>query len=220
LKGFLFFCLFQFCAADSGAKRVLGQDRAVLVDETVLPLMKDLIFHLGLLQTESEACTMNYLGDGLVLTAGHCLKPTDCSSVQLSWLNENMILEKGGSCKRILSHFYEKNGFDYTIFEIEGQIPRRQMEIPDLLEIQDSLDVSTVGFRISEQSGNFDLIYQEKCSLSPLVTRPDLFSHNCDLGPSNSGSILFANGRPVGMHLRTSSGLNIAQPFKSMGAIF
>ncbi len=153
----------------------------------------------------SMGCTATHIGDGLVLTAGHCFRARDfletnveCSGVTVSWgIREESEPNLISNCVEILGMQRSKD-VDFTLFKVDvaplAQVPvrLRRPKFGDVLSI-----FSHPSRRPLEWSGECTL---ETSNNSDYAGKFQ-FTHQCDTERGSSGAIVLdAKGEAIGVH--------------------
>jgi hypothetical protein len=154
----------------------------------------------------SMGCTATHIGNGLVLTAGHCFNgpakrgsQADCSKWVIQWgLRKDATPYLVSRCKEILA--YELNDDrDYAIFTVDNA-PSAYVEV-DLTEKPANGAVITIFGHPQARP----LEWSKTCVVEPGSKGKwgaDEFSHQCDTEPGNSGSTIIDDTtlKVVGIH--------------------
>jgi hypothetical protein len=145
-------------------------------------------------------CTATHIGNGLVVTAGHCFgAPANrvdnvaCSGVKVQWgyrVGKNATLTS--SCTTILA-METNNTRDYAIFKVDTA--------PSVtLAIDTSLPAKGTGLTIFSHPGGRPLEWSKTCSLIP--QGGDHFGYQCDTQGGSSGASVLRDDTlaVVGIH--------------------
>ncbi len=201
----LFFC-FSFKLFAETADKIIGKNDLVEVniDGSNIPLKyKNLLDAFG--QT-SEVCTATHIGNGYVITAGHCFWATEvlmehvaCNSTQISWgvradKKANLISQ----CIEIVAAQRNKFG-DFAVIKV-APIPDVFI-LPDLTQYPVPSDVITI---FSHPDG-LPLHWSSSCQIEKAVDphiSKEFIQHQCDTNPGSSGAaIINANSlKIIGIH--------------------
>ena len=162
-----------------------------------------LVKSIGMMGAEAGLCTATHIGDGFVLTAGHCVRTDRCEpDYQVTWgrtaRRPSGILKS--RCTEIVERRWDDE-VDYAIYKV--------FPAPDF-----SLDVKR-DQRPSMGANIFILSHPRGTTLkfSGLCTIDDYgfglrFTYQCDTeGGSSGASVLNAQGQIVGIHNSGSRGL-------------
>ncbi len=148
----------------------------------------------------AQRCTATHVGNGLVVTSGHCfLGAYDCNEAKVTWNNE----EFTSRCQYVLysnaSESYS-NGTeisnDLTVFKVD-RYPRAQAFVPAQARLTETnLAKDAVLISMQRTGENTTPVTSSNCQiiLGPVVNifsqpKPlDTARHNCDLSDISSGS--------------------------------
>lgn len=188
--------------------RVIGDNDQQTVSELHHPQFAVLTGAVGLLR--KRTCTVTYIGNGLALTAGHCLKWSafDAPNEQPcpeGWEIEWQLLDgrpaaRRSTCERILAASYQDLGPDYLIMRIAGpSLPARAVT-PWCSE-----SVVAGELTLLSHPGGGPLTYAGRCRVQEsggLALKSGVFAHDCDTVDGSSGGALLDATRHciVGIH--------------------
>lgn len=153
----------------------------------------------------SMGCTATHIGNGLVISAGHCFgaprqrTSKDCDAVTIEWgVRQDSPAYLTSKCKSVLAAQanYEE---DYAIFQVEPVPP---------VKVEFNFDARpAIGTVLTQFShpGARPLEWSQNCSLQTAAQGgwgSNQFSHQCDSEPGSSGSVLIddASLAIVGIH--------------------
>lgn len=153
----------------------------------------------------SMGCTATHIGEGLVITAGHCFEaPARRSSMSCEDVSVNWGYRKDKSaflvsrCVNVLAAEHNDKR-DYAIFEVD-KVPPAKVEID--LQARPELGTALTIFGHPQAR---PLEWSQSCVLETSARGgwgSDHFSHQCDTEPGNSGSTVLDDTslRVVGIH--------------------
>jgi V8-like Glu-specific endopeptidase len=177
------------------------------------PKYKPIIDAFG---TISVGCTATHIGNGIVLTAGHCFdapqngaRDLACSNITVKWgVRRDKAAYMTSTCQRILEE--RLNGsIDYAIFRV-SPVPPVKVDVDLSARPPTGRRLTIFGhpqLRPLEWSGT--------CTLQPGSTGgfgSSQFSHQCDTEPGSSGSTVLDDTtlRVIGIHDGGSPSWNYA----------
>lgn len=159
----------------------------------------------------SMGCTATHIGNGLVLSAGHCFDApatrkdnVSCSGTKVEWgVRKDKAAYLTSNCVKILA--YETNdNRDYAIYTVD-KIPEASVEVELNSRVADNATITIFGHPQLRP-----LEWSKVCVVRPNKGNPDQsqdwgehhFSHQCDTEPGNSGSTVLDDTtlRVVGIH--------------------
>lgn len=153
----------------------------------------------------SMGCTATHIGQGFVLSAGHCFNApsaredlVDCDSVTVEWgVRRSAQPYMVSRCEMILAQA-TNDQVDYAIFKVTPA-PHAQLEVSDSPAVFGT-DITLFGHpmgRTLEWSGVCQMLTPDHGGWGS-----EAFSHQCDTEPGNSGSsVLDAHSlKIVGIH--------------------
>jgi V8-like Glu-specific endopeptidase len=147
-----------------------------------------------------KGCTASHLGNGLVLTAGHCITANECAEAfDVTWgrTGQNPSGTLSSKCAGIV-YIEESNERDFALYRVEPY--------PDISLALSDVDIESIG-EVSAFSypGSRNLLNSGPCQL----LGPDFgdrWFHNCDTEKGSSGApILDSAGQIVAIHNRGSN---------------
>lgn len=154
----------------------------------------------------SMGCTATHIGDGLVLTAGHCfnapsggMKDQPCSGTTVKWgVRQDKAAYLTSTCTRIVDAKLTGN-IDYAIFRV-SPVPPVKVEVDVDARPPTGRPLTIFGHpqgRPLEWSGVCTL---QPASVAGLGTAQ--FAHQCDTEPGSSGSTVLDDTtlRVIGIH--------------------
>ncbi len=222
-------------AKESSARRVSELTSAQRVGSlSVIPVA----FLTWVGDQQSRSCMAGYLGEGLAVTAGHCLSdsPAKLGMIQscedradVRWISksdhEHSAESKKSSCLKAVSYFDGADPATDVAFLLlfageEAVLP--SLKLVPVTEREDNPNVYVVGSLADSESQVTARVFKGYA----FETLFDVFRHNTDHGPGMSGSPLFIDqGLPsaaapwlaVGIHLGRGSGVNRALSAQVIG---
>lgn len=204
-------------------EKIVHQNDLVPVDSDAGNLpepLRPLVDAIGQLNV---GCTANHIGQGLVLTAGHCVSrsprsPSDnCRLMAVVWGNRGPEPETTVSkCQRVIARRYDAT-MDYALLQVLN--PPTAVIPVDFEPIDSSEKITMLSFprmRPLEWSGT--------CAILPY---PDLtksfnkFLHSCDSEGGSSGAALISmeRNRIVGVHGGSSDEFNYGHWTQAMSEL-
>jgi hypothetical protein len=189
----------------NSVEKIIGTNDLVVVTKNGVSLpetLKPLVNAFGKIEM---GCTATHIGNGLVLTAGHCFdagesvqKDKTCDyTVDWGYRADSKPFLTS-KCVKILAMVWNDNQ-DWAIFQVD-KAPNAKVEI------ERSSTKPQVGSTITifgHPQGR-PLEWSQFCTVQPASNGnfgEFIFSHQCDTEPGNSGStVLNAQGKVVGIH--------------------
>ena len=154
----------------------------------------------------SVGCTATHIGNGLVLTAGHCFQGTPtrkdnapCPDVKVQWgVRQGRPSYLTSTCQTVLA-FQTSKDIDYALFKVTP-VPPVSVDVDPLARPPD--DSTLVIFQHPQMR---PLEYSQGCPLRPASSGNvglNQFSHQCDTEPGSSGSTVLSDDflTVVGIH--------------------
>lgn len=185
---------------------VVGPDNMKLVDANLLNIpfkYRQIAESVGLM---SMGCTGTHIGNGLVVSAGHCFDPakvakhrTSCEGIQVFWNVRNGREPSGVSnCRQVLV-LELNNQKDYALFRVDNP-PRASVKI----KIQGR---PALGSRVTIFSHPYKdpLTWSGTCAIIRALNyrlNVNALHHSCDTKPASSGAAIIdaASLEMVGIH--------------------
>ncbi len=151
-------------------------------------------------------CTATHIGDGLALSAGHCFQATEkrrnnipCGNVTIAWgVMKDAPAYLTTKCVTVLA--MEKNKLrDYAIFTLSN-FPSAAVDVDLSSRPREQTAITIFGFPQKRP-----LEWSQTCVVAPGSEGgygADMFSHQCDTEPGNSGSTVIDDDslKVVGIH--------------------
>lgn len=151
-------------------------------------------------------CTATHIGNGLVITAGHCFNApatrkdnTTCAGINVQWgVRVDAPAYLTSACQIVLTKETNRNR-DYAIFKVDP-IPPVEIPVDFAARPNDGTTLTILG-----HPRRRPLEWSQTCSLEPGSTGGwgiDQFSHQCDTEPGSSGSTILDDTtlKVVGIH--------------------
>lgn len=201
--------------------KIIGANDMVVVNAEAnnVPLKyKSLVNAFGLL---SMSCTATHIGNGYVLTAGHCFwvgsevaRDLPCGDITVEWgFRQGLPAYLKSTCERVL--FAQRSTMnDFAILKV--------FPVPDVfIEVELSRKATaTDSLTVFSHPQELPLRWSGMCTvegiLDPLLSATTL-QHKCDTNPGSSGATLLdtTSNRIVGIHnggrsSAQSTGMNYA----------
>lgn len=204
----LLFTVFALVPCDLLAfeqNKIIGENDLVVVEADVSNIpykYKDLLSAFGLLN--DETCTATHIGNGYVLTAGHCFwagpvvsKNLPCIGTTISWgVRKNLSPYLISVCERIV--FAQHNiTNDFAILKV-SPIPETAINL-ELQRKAQAHDEITIFSHPDGQS----LHWSKTCVIEPMTIFPsETMPYRCDtsLGSSGAAIIDTTTNKVVGIH--------------------
>jgi V8-like Glu-specific endopeptidase len=195
-------------------RKVIGSNDFVQVLEggaNISPKYRPLIDAFGRI---SVGCTATHIGDGIVLTAGHCFSAPSarsalarCSRTRVAWgLRADAPSYLTSTCTRVLAA--ETNDVrDYAIFRV-SPIPPVKVGVD--FTTRPAIDSTITIFSYPQDR---PLEWSQACPLRPASEGGwgrDQFTHRCDTEPGSSGATILSTRtlRVIGIHNGGTSASN------------
>lgn len=212
--------------------RIIGDNNLIKVKKdgsNVDSTLRSYLNAFGIISLGEGVCSGTHLGNGYVLTAGHCLLPEgeqgiltnkECSKVKVYWGYRGS--PDTGSPKPTVALVSQCTQIVYA--ELSAQRDFAIFKVDKGPSV--SLPISKSGSRASAGTKltifgypqGRPLEWSQYCKLSSMPSNPSEFAHQCDTEPGNSGSSVLAinsAGKPmvVGIHDAGNEEYNIATHF-------
>ncbi|MEY3901093.1 MAG: hypothetical protein RL189_399 [Pseudomonadota bacterium] len=193
-------------------EKVIGDNNLMPVASDGENLPTELIPLIDAVGQLNVGCTATHLGDGLVLTAGHCISRSprsgsdNCHLLGVVWGNRGAKPElKSSNCKSVVLRKYDST-YDFALLRVNNP-PKASINI-DLNFSSQKAPLTMLSFprmRPLEWSGNCTL-YAYTDPLRILKK----FLHDCDSEGGSSGAALISTDSLaiVGLHNGASDDLN------------
>lgn len=175
-------------------RTVIGPDNMKLVDANMLSIpfkYRQIAESVGLM---SMGCTGTHIGNGLVVSAGHCFDAakvakyrTSCDGIQVFWnVRDGRQPSAVSNCRQVLV-LELNNQKDYALFRVDNP-PRASVKI----RIQGR---PALGTRVTIFSHPFKsaLTWSGTCDISRALSyglNVNAIHHSCDTNPGSSGAAI------------------------------
>jgi V8-like Glu-specific endopeptidase len=188
--------------------KVIGKNDLIAVDATAsnIPVQfASLVDAFGIM---NMGCTATHIGNGFVLTAGHCFwaprlltKDITCDEVTINWgVREGKEAYLQSKCEMVL--FAQTNkliGSDFAILKVS---PSPSVSIPVELERKALVGDSVTIFSHPEE---LPLQWSKICEIEAstnLIFAKETLQHKCDTNPGSSGATILdaTMGKVVGVY--------------------
>ena len=192
--------------ASFSTTKVIGEDEltTVTADGSNVPAkFKVLLNAFGLI---SMGCTATHIGNGYVITAGHCFyapdtltKKVGCPDVNIQWgMREGLAPYLTSTCVEIVAEVRNKQS-DFAIIKV-SPVPSASVGL-ELARKAQAGDLLTVFSHPEELPLQWSKTCVVEATQHPKLP-PDSLNHICDTNPGSSGATLLdvSTGRIVGIH--------------------
>lgn len=212
--------------------RIIGDNNLIKVKKdgsNVDSSLRGYLNAFGIISLGQGVCSGTHIGNGYVLTAGHCLLPEgmqgaiankECSKIKVYWGYRGS--PETGSPKPAVTLQSQCTSIVYAELSAERDFAIFKVDQAPSV----SLPISKSGTRASSGTKltifgypqGRPLEWSQYCKLSTMPSNPSEFAHQCDTEPGNSGSSVLAinsAGKPmvVGIHDAGNDEFNIATHF-------
>ncbi len=204
---------------NSYQSRIIGENNLIKVKKdgsNVDTSLRGYLDAFGIISLGEGVCSGTHLGNGYVLTAGHCLVPQgqqgiladkECSKVKVYWGyrgspetgSPKPAVSKVSQCTKIVYAELSPTK-DFAIFKVDVA-PSISIPISkSLTRASDGTKLTIFGYPQGRP-----LEWSQYCKLTSMPSNPAAFAYQCDTEPGNSGSSVLAinsSGKPmvVGIH--------------------
>jgi len=187
-------------------EKIIGKNDFIAVndDGTNIPLRyRKVLDAFGIMTT---GCTVTHLGNGIVLTAGHCfwapptlVEHTGCADTEIIWgVRGNKQGYLKSQCQEVIAAQYT-SGLDFAIIKVSPA--------PDVFIAPDLKRRAIMGDSLTlfSHPDDLPLHWSQNCGVernqNPLFPA-DSLQHQCDTNPGSSGATLLSlvNLKVVGIH--------------------
>lgn len=175
--------------------KIIGDNNLVVVDAKARNLprkFKKMISAIGLINV---GCTGTHIGNGIVLTAGHCFwapaevaHDSDCSDIEIEWGHrETMTPYLKSQCEKIL---FMQNDFvqnDFAILKV-SPAPKAKVdvELSRAATLGDDITIFSHADELPLQWSNICQVEADEYSDLPELS----LKHNCDTKAGSSGAAI------------------------------
>jgi V8-like Glu-specific endopeptidase len=198
--------------------KIIGTNEMVKVNKdgsNVDANLRPYLNAFGIIDLGGGVCSGTHIGNGYVLTAGHCLMKgqfgeklnEECSNIRVLWGYRGS--PATGSPKPIVNQISNCQKIVYAELSKERDFAILKMDSAPAVSIK----LSKTGARISNGTRltifgypqGRPLEWSTYCGSQQIPQLPSMFAHNCDTEPGNSGSTVLAineSGTPsiIGIH--------------------
>jgi hypothetical protein len=194
-----------------GSTKIIGENTTIAVEPNLSNLdvmLRPYISAIGLISMNGGVCSGTHIGNGYVLTAGHCyidkvtetpLKQTSCAGTKVYWgyrgsTPATAIVSGTSRCIQLL-YAERSSKRDFAIFKVDIA-PKATIPV----SLSGSRPDSGTKITILGHPQGRPLAWSQYCKIQSSLGSRDLFSHQCDTEPGNSGSAVLAlNSRGIPM---------------------
>lgn len=220
MKFFAFVSLLTFtlAASASDTQKIIGENDLVTVnaEATNVPLKyRPLVDAFGLI---NMGCTATHIGNGYVLTAGHCfwagatpILDQDCADTTIDWgVREEKTSYMRSQCEKII--IAQRDGInDFAILKVSP--------VPPVAIAPDMQRRAIIGDTVTifSHPDELPLRWSRLCGVE-MVQHPDLpagsIQHKCDTNPGSSGATIInaLTLKVIGIHDGGLGGNSWADP--------
>lgn len=208
-------------ALASVANKIIGDDDLLPVDLKASNIPQKYMSIVDAFGLMSNGCTATHIGQGYVLTAGHCFwakeelqEDQNCSDITIKWSYRTGAPAKMQSkCENIVA-MLRNNANDFAILKV---FPAPEVSLS--VELEQKAQPGSI-ITIFSHPTNLPLRWSKTCAVeSPDVTTLSIYKasllHKCDTNPGSSGATIIDTGslKVVGIHgggrlTSTNEGIN------------
>ncbi len=208
MKSFSIFLVFVFSfgALAFQPNKIIGNNELIAVNSeaTNIPLKyKKLVNAFGLL---SMSCTATHIGNGYVLTAGHCFwvgsdlaMDLPCDGVTIEWgLRQGLAPYMKSQCERVV-YAQRSTTSDFAILKVDP--------VPDVAVGVELFRTAVAGDSVTifSHPEQLPLHWSNVCSIESQLDpklAPGTLQHKCDTNPGSSGATIIDvnTNKIVGIH--------------------
>lgn len=200
-------------------EKIIGDDDMVAVDATgsnIPARYRDLINAFGIL---SMGCTATHIGNGYVLTAGHCfyapeepVENLECADTTISWgIREGVEPYMTSTCESIVIAQLNQDGNDFALIKV-SPVPTAAVapELNRRAVVGDTLTMFSHPEELPLRWSPFCGVEREQHSDLP----KGAFHHKCDTNPGSSGATILniLTLKVIGIHdggvVNSNGGMN------------
>lgn len=192
--------------AFSDVEKIIGENDLVAVnaDASNIPLKyKELVNAFGLM---SMGCTATHIGNGYVLTAGHCfwapeelVKDQPCADTTIEWgVREGVTSYLKSTCEKIVAAQRNSKN-DFAILKV-SPAPNVAVGV-ELNRKATAGDIVTIFSHPEELPLRWSKTCTVESVLDPKLS-PDALQHKCDTNPGSSGATIIdtTTNKVIGIH--------------------
>ncbi|MEQ1723962.1 MAG: serine protease [Pseudobdellovibrio sp.] len=200
-------------------EKIIGDDDLIAVDATGSNIPERYRSIINAFGRMSMGCTATHIGNGYVLTAGHCFyagaepeRDGECSDTTIEWgVREGVEPYLTSTCEKIIIAQQNETANDYALIKVS---PIPPTAIAPELERRAIIGDSLTMFSHPEE---LPLRWSQACGIER-EQHPDLpqgaFHHQCDTNPGSSGATILnlLTLKVIGIHdggvVNGSGGMN------------
>lgn len=207
--------------------KIIGNNDMVKVNKdgtNVEANLRPYLNAFGIIDLGGGVCSGTHIGNGYVLTAGHCLMNNqygeklnqDCSNIRVLWGyrgspatgSPKPAVSQVSYCQKIVYAELSKDR-DFAILKMDSA-PSASVKLSNTgARISNGTRLTIFGYPQGRP-----LEWSNYCGSQQIPQLPTMFAHNCDTEPGNSGSTILAineSGVPsvVGIHDSGTEAFNI-----------
>jgi hypothetical protein len=188
------------------SEKIIGKNDLVSVREDGANLPEKYRTLINAFGVISMGCTATHIGDGLMLTAGHCFRArpqrqdnVPCPNINVKWgVRVDVAAYLTSTCDIILAMEHNRDR-DYAIVKVS---PAPKAKVGVDFAARPDIDTSLTIFSHPRRR---PLEWSKTCVLKSGATGGwglDMFSHQCDTEPGSSGATVLADGslKVIGIH--------------------
>lgn len=193
--------------------RIIGKNDLVFVKPDLSNIPKKYGSLIGAIGKMSSGCTVSHIGNGIVITAGHCFWQTffepkrlinqRCTDETIQWgkLDGDTKEASVSKCEQIYAMQDDnKANIDFAIFKVSNP-PVEKLDL-DLT----GLNLPSKKITLFSYPDDRDLTWSKYCVVLPPGADPEYqkgFSHKCDTEAGSSGAPILdmKTGKVVGLHI-------------------
>ena len=210
---------FSFSAGAQDFEKIIGEDDMVAVDATgsnIPARYQEMINAFGIL---SMGCTATHIGNGYVLSAGHCfhapeepVENLECSNLTISWgVREGVEPYMTSVCESIVIAQLNPNGNDFALIKV-SPVPKAAVapELNRRAVVGDTMTMFSHPEELPLRWSSFCGIEREQ----HLDLPAGAFHHKCDTNPGSSGASILniLTLKVIGIHdggvVNSNGGMN------------
>ena len=192
-----------------------------------LPSMGRLVQPLSAEQLENPdtpselVCTAFYLGEGLVLTSGTCVK--ECKSLKITWIKQDTASAEGGNettCSEVVSRS-DTDESNYAVLKVVevDKLPTEFVRLSLNTNVTGKREAVLLGF---DSGPNQNVWMSSGCSVSAGTSYEGnvggINSHDCEVSSGSLGALLFSKSDRSALALfsKRLDGINVVTGFKKI----
>lgn len=182
-------------AGHAQIQKIIGTDDLIAVDSAnsnIPEKYRSIVEAFGII---SMGCTATHIGNGIVLTAGHCFwadevvqKDTPCADTTIAWgVREGKEATLTSTCEMVLFAQRDSIGNDFAIMKVS---PAPEASVGVELERQAEVGDTITIFSHPEE---LPLRWSQTCLVETATDTelpPQAMQHKCDTNPGSSGATI------------------------------